>query len=96
MQITYNKQEVMIIKPDKKDKNSSSFIKSIIITSDFVKNPFNLEINSVFKENPDLTCSKSKDEIICKKQKYENIKIVYKKDKTNEYLLKEFIWEVND
>ncbi|MBU0720060.1 hypothetical protein KJ877_01820 [bacterium] len=95
MRVRYNTQEAMIITPTKTEDFSSSYIKSITITSDLVQNPFNLSIGDTLDANAFSKC-KTADEIVCKNKGFENIKIIFTKNKNGTYILKEFVWAEDD
>ncbi len=95
MRVHYHKKEVMIITPAAMDKASKRYIKNIIITSNFVKNPFNLKIGNLYKKDEFSNCKESKKNLICKKNGYNRIKIIFNKNSNNKYILKELIWNGN-
>lgn len=94
MRVHYHNKEVMLIIPTKKDKYIKRYVKEIIITDNYIKNSFNLKIGDIFDKTAFSTCTKSKEKIICKKDDFKNIKIVFTKEK--DYILKEFIWSKSD
>jgi len=96
MRVHFHNKEIMIITPTAMDNSSKRYIKNIIITSNFVKNPFNLKIDDLYKKDEFSNCQKSKQNLICKKDGYNKIKIIFSKNSNNRYILKEFIWNKND
>ncbi len=91
MRVSYNGHEVMIITPTKPKDDSQRYIKSISITSDYVENPFNIKIGDAYNQDNFFTCEELEESLICKGEKYKNIRLVFKKN-NKVWSLKEIVW----
>lgn len=96
MRVHYKDNEAMVIIPTKADEYSKRYIKEIAITSKYVKNSLNLKINDSYNKDDFKNCKDIKKDIVCKKEGFENIKVVFSLDKNKKYALKEFIWSKVD
>jgi hypothetical protein len=96
MRVSYNSHEIMLIIPEQTtDGISTPKVQSIIVTSDYVKNPFRLKIGDSYKENMFSQCTQTEKERICIENKFENIKIIFTKKTDTLYTFQEFIWSRN-
>ncbi|MFA6192565.1 MAG: hypothetical protein WC665_09460 [Sulfurimonas sp.] len=91
MRVSYHGHEVMIIAPTKPKNNSQRYIKSISITSDYVENPFNIKMRDAYNQDNFPICEELEKSLVCKKEKYRNILLIFKKN-NNVWSLKEIVW----
>ncbi|MCX6075486.1 MAG: hypothetical protein NTW78_01215 [Campylobacterales bacterium] len=91
MRVSYQGHEVMIITPTKPKEDSQQYIKSISITSDYVENPFNIKIGDTYNRDNFSTCEELKEGLTCKKDKFKNILLIFKKNNKT-WSLKEIVW----
>lgn len=93
IRITYDNQEVMYITPTYSKHYTKSKIKSISIVSNFVTNPFGLQIDQIYDESLGLYCKKKKPkQLECAKEGYDHIALIFSQRPTQEYHLSELVW----
>ena len=95
MRVLYNSHEVMIITPTIADKNAQQYVKNISITSDYIENPFNIKIGTLYDKNAFSTCQEIQETIICKQKEFNNIELLFKKNLNHKWFLKEILWNAN-
>ncbi|MBU1659766.1 hypothetical protein KKG72_12070 [bacterium] len=106
MRVHYYNKEVMIITSTRNKQAAQNYIKNIIVTSNFVKNPFGIKIGDVYTKGSFSSCALNNEEIrifnkapkeqlTCKQSGFENIEIIFTKKSKDTFVFKEFIWSDN-
>lgn len=95
MRVLYNDKEAMIIIPTRANDKQEQYVKNISVTSDYVQNPFDVKIGDKYNKNNFSTCQEFRETIICKKSGFDNIELIFNKDATQIWSLKEILWSAD-
>jgi len=92
MRVTYSSQDVMIITPTKMNAKAEYFIETISITSNYIKNPLGVKIGDSYKEEAFSTCQNFQEKLVCKEKGFDKIELIFNKDRSQQWILKEIVW----
>lgn len=93
MRVSYHKRDLIYITPTNSQDLDKRKVATMTIVSDLVQTPFDFKLNTKYDENLHLQCiQKETTQLLCTKKEYPNIKLIFIKQTTKAFHLKEIEW----